>query len=346
MLFSVDVDIHNTKKEAIENVNSENKVNEVKTEAIAASSPKINYSIKQLLIIIIPITTVILFAVIFIPVYVVSKNNDDDKDDKVIINNNNYYIYDGYDEYDEVKTNPIYATLTPKDGYDNIFIFLGGITEVADKYFDFFKSRNTFIPKGTKIYCISGQLREMQYMIDYGAPPQYTTVPGWFNVDKFANLVPENDFTQAKESLKIVLDEIDRIKTEENIDYKNIYLGGFSQGAVMTNYVLLNSRHELGGYIAFSGYVFDHDLSANTVIYTLTEAQQSKIDSKKDYHILATHSFNDNRVFYKNAAESYQEYYKKYTDFKLLSFGEIEHYLETQPILPIVRKWLRNRMNK
>ena len=52
------------------------------------------------------------------------------------------------------------------------------------------------------------------------------------------------------------------------------------------------------------------------------------------------------KVFYKNAAESYQEYYKKYTDFKLLSFGEIEHYLETQPILPIVRKWLRNRMNK
>ena len=347
MLSSVDVDIHNTKKEALENVSNLNKVDEVKTEAIVTSSPKNNFSFKQLLIIIIPITTVILFAVIFIPVYVVNKNNDDDdKDDKVIINNNNYYIYDEHDEYDEVITNETYATLTPKDGYDNIFIFLGGITEFANNYFDFFKGRNTFIPKGTKIYSISGQIREMQYMIDYGAPPQYTTVPGWFNVDKFANLVPENDFTQAKESLKIVLDEIDRIKTEENIDYKNIYLGGFSQGAVMTNYVLLNSRHELGGYIAFSGYVFDHDLSANTVIYNLSPTQQSKIDSRKDYHILATHSFNDDRVFYKNSAESYQEYYKKYTDFKLLSFGELEHYFETQPIFPEVRKWLRKRMNK
>ena len=344
MLSSVDVDIHNTKKEALENVSNLNKVDEVKTEAIVTSSPKNNFSFKQLLIIIIPITTVILFAVIFIPVYVVNKNNDDD--DKVIINNNNYYIYDEHDEYDEVITNETYATLTPKDGYDNIFIFLGGITEFANKYFDFFKGRNTFIPKGTKIYSISGQIREMQYMIDYGAPPQYSTVPGWFNVDKFANLVPENDFTQAKESLKIVLDEIDKIKTEENIDYKNIYLGGFSQGAVMTNYVLLNSRHELGGYIAFSGYVFDHDLSANTVIYNLSPTQQSKIDSRKDYHILATHSFNDDRVFYKNSAESYQEYYKKYTDFKLLSFGELEHYFETQPIFPEVRKWLRKRMNK
>ena len=32
---------------------------------------------------------------------------------------------------------------------DNIFIFLGGISDVATKYFDFFKSTNTFIPKGT-----------------------------------------------------------------------------------------------------------------------------------------------------------------------------------------------------
>ena len=199
MLSSVDVDIHNTKKEALENVSNLNKVDEVKTEAIVTSSPKNNFSFKQLLIIIIPITTVILFAVIFIPVYVVNKNNDDDdKDDKVIINNNNYYIYDEHDEYDEVITNETYATLTPKDGYDNIFIFLGGITEFANKYFDFFKGRNTFIPKGTKIYSISGQIREMQYMIDYGFSPPYTTVPGWFNVDSSANLVPENDFTQAK----------------------------------------------------------------------------------------------------------------------------------------------------
>ena len=32
------------------------------------------------------------------------------------------------------------------------------------------------------------------------------------------------DFTEAKESLNIMLGEIDRIKSVENVDYKKIYL--------------------------------------------------------------------------------------------------------------------------
>ena len=49
----------------------------------------------------------------------------------------------------------------------------------------------------------------------------------------------------------------------------------------MTNYLLLNSRNELGGYIAFSGYVFDHDFPSNTLAIPITETQKSKLDSKK-----------------------------------------------------------------
>ena len=75
-----------------------------------------------------------------------------------------------------------------------IFIFLGGISDVSNKYFDFFKSESTFIPKGTKIYSLSGAPRQMQFMIDYY---NYTDpVPGWFNIDSQANLYPEkNNFT-------------------------------------------------------------------------------------------------------------------------------------------------------
>ena len=49
----------------------------------------------------------------------------------------------------------------------------------------------------------------------------------------------------------------------------------------MTNYLLLNSRNELGGYIAFSGYGFDHDFPSNTLAIPITETQKSKLDSKK-----------------------------------------------------------------
>ena len=146
--------------------------------------------------------------------------------------------------------------------------------------------------------------------------------------------------------MKLVIDEIERIKTIENVDYKKIYLSGFSQGAMMTNYILLNLEHELGGYIAFSGYVFDHDFLENQVIYDLSNTQKDKLAAKKDYHILATHSFGDNAVFYQLSAESYRFYYHDYTDFKLLSFGYLPHVLPQQPMHPYVKKWLRESMGK
>ena len=331
------VDIHNTKKEEIEKSN--NGVYEENKE----SPQKYYCSIKQLLIIVIPITVVLLFAAIFIPVYIMDKKNDDKEEPT--INNNYYYENDGYDEYEENVVNVTYAILTPKNGYTDILIFLGGISDISTKYFEFFKSSNTFVPVGTKIYFLSGQLREMQFMIDYYGNSD--PVPGWFNIDSSATLRPtEHDFAEARKSLNLVLDEIDRIHNIENIDYKNIYLSGFSQGAMMTNYILLNSRHELGGYIAFSGYVFDHDFSENNVIYDLNSDQKSKLEKAKNYHILATHSFADNAVFYQLSAESYRFYYHDYTDFKLLSFGMLPHVLPQQPMHPYVKKWLRESMGK
>ena len=317
-----------------------------------AQSSKCPCSVAQLLAICIPIAAVLLFAAIFVPIYVVNHNDDDDcktyptntNPNTNTNNTNNTNSTDEFDEYEENVVNVTYATFTPKGGYDNIFIFLGGISDVSNLYFDFFRSKNTFIPKGTKIYFLSGPLRQVQFMIDYY---NYTNpVPAWFNIDSQANLVPANDFTQAKESLELVLNEIDRIKNAENVDYKKIYLGGFSQGAMMTNYILLNSRHELGGYLAFSGYVFDHDFSSNQVITTLSDAQKQKLAARKDYHILATNSFADNRVYYQLASPTYQYYFTSYTDFRLISFGEIQHLFMEQPIHDTVRAWLKKSMGK
>ena len=145
-----------------------------------------------------------MFAVIFIPVYIKSKDDDDDD-----------VIKEEFEEFNENVVNVTYATLTPKNGYDNILIFLGGISDVSDKYFSFFKSENTFVPKGTKIYFLSGSPRVMTYMIDrynYSYP-----VPGWFNVDSQGQLDPDEGYTEAKKSLNLVLDEIDRIKNVENV---------------------------------------------------------------------------------------------------------------------------------
>ena len=300
-------------------------------------------TIKRLLILFISISVILLITIIFILAFAVNKKNKNNNNEDINITK----VSDTEDEYDEFESNDVnltYAVLTPKGGYDNIFIFLGGISEFARKYFSFFKSNSTFVPKGTKIYLLSGQIRQMQFMIDkYGLP---FPVPGWFNVDTNGNLIPNNNFTEAKKSLELVLDEIDRIRNDDKVDYKNIYLGGFSQGAIMTNYILLNSRHELGGYLPFSGYVFDHEFSSNKLITNLTSVQISKLEARKNYHILATHSFADDTVFYNLAAESYSIYFRNYTDFTLLSFGNIGHEFEEQPIFHHVRNWLKKSMGK
>ena len=65
------------------------------------------------------------YSVIFIPVYLKSKDDDDDGDEET------------YDEYTEVVTNVTYATLTPKDGYDNIFILMSFVYLLNSIYFFF-----------------------------------------------------------------------------------------------------------------------------------------------------------------------------------------------------------------
>ena len=309
------------------------------------SNKKCPCSTLQLAIIIIPITVVILFCAIFIPIYV--KNHDCDKKEECdnILDESSSNSIDEFEEYIKDYT---FATLTPKNGYDTIYIFLGGITEPSNKYLNFFKSKDTIIPKKTKIYFLSGEMRKIKFMenLNYFDP-----VPCWFNVDSIGNLVCDgcsDKFEEAKKSLNIVLDKIDEIATEEKMDYKKIFLGGFSQGGIMTNYVLLNSRHELGGYTAFSGYILDHNFNDNSVIpeSSLTDTQKSILESKKDYHILATHSFNDKTVFYPNSVESYYTYYKYYTDFRLYSFGNLDHEFITQPVLPVVKTWLKEKMGK
>lgn len=314
----------------------------------------------QILAIVVPLALLGLFCAIFLPIYLTQKdrkkktkliyiasNNTQDNETDVSSDEEPELIEDlEFDEFYENVTNYTYAVLTPKDGYDNIYIFLGGIAEVSNKYFDFFKSNSTIVPKGTKIYFLSGRIRPIKFVEKYNITDP---VPCWFNVNATGKLICdgcETDFDQAKESLNIILDAIDRIAAEEKMSYDKIYLGGFSQGAIMTNYVMMNSRHELGGYTAFSGYFLDHNFPDNYVLKEFSDTQKQLLESRKNYHMVASHSFNDEDVPYPTSVESYYTYYKEFTDFNLYSFGELLHNFPNQPVLPYVRLWLKQRMGK
>ena len=250
------------------------------------------------------------------------------------------------EEYDTFKIDVLdlrSLTLTPINGYDSIYIHLGGIMEVIGTFTSFFKSKSTFIPKGTKIYYFAGKISKINYV------ENFPFAPNWFNVDKNGNLICDNcndQYKEAKESLYYIQNKIEEIHVKENIAYDKIYLGGFSQGAIMTNYVLLNFNYKLAGYLAFSGYIFHHSFPPNYVQTNLTFTQKVILLARKDYHILATHSFNDNSVPYSRAIEAYYTYFRNFTDFKLLSFGQIGHEFITQPTHPFVKKWLKESMGK
>ena len=246
---------------------------------------------------------------------------------------------------EEIK-NYSYATLTPKTGYDNILIFLGDISNNSTYYFSFFENNETtFVPEKTKIICLSGNMRKVQYMIDYYN--NENDVPAWFNVDKNGTLIYEgNDpFIEAKESKELILNQIDESVKEVNNDYSKVFLGGFGQGAVMTNYVMLNSKNELGGYLPFNGYIFDdHFSSTFTVIQNLNNEQLEILNDKKDYYICASNSYSDEILPISVVISQYDSYFINYTNTLHFSFGIVGHVLETQPTLPMVKLWLKERM--
>ena len=120
-------------------------------------------SIGQLLAIFIPLTLLGLFCAIFLPIYltrdnhrnkliIITENSTEPVDNSSININNTSIEEKEFDEFEEYVENYTYAILTPKDGYDNILIFLVGISNVANQYVEFFKSNSTIVPKGTKIY--------------------------------------------------------------------------------------------------------------------------------------------------------------------------------------------------
>ena len=73
----------------------------------------------------------------------------------------------------------------------------------------------------------------------------------------------------------------------------------------MRSYILLNSRYELGGYLIFSLYIFDHHFLFNYALYNLTDEQKQILESKKNYHIISTLSYSDDVVAYSIVSDAY-----------------------------------------
>jgi len=281
-------------------------------------------STKQWVMIIIPIASVILYLAIFLPIYF---RNKGDKFKVVIVNDDNttnskFNFIEEYIQYKEKIINNSYSTLTPDNGYDKIYIHLLDINETSNKYFDFFKSRRTFVPQSTKIIFLSAE-----------------SSLSWFNIN-------ENDisFDEIKNSTNQILNKIDKISNEEKINYDKIFIGGYGQGGVMVNSIILNSKHEYGGFLPLSGYILDNGFLYKNISINLTKEQKEVLGHKKSYKIFATYPLNNQDKYKTRTIQNYLAYYGEFTNFNLHVYRALKKEFLEQPIFPIIKQWLKDIM--
>lgn len=103
----------------------------------------------------------------------------------------------------------------------------------------------------TDLFGLADQLPDDYYIIS--ARGQYTLGPGryaWYNVD-FSTGKPVFNAEQERSSRAVIKSFIDEIRKKYQL--KEIYLGGFSQGAIMSYAVGLTSPESVSGIFAIGG---------------------------------------------------------------------------------------------
>ena len=279
---------------------------------------------KQLAMIIIPIASIIIYLAIFLPIYF---RNKGDRFKVIIVNDDNstnskLNLIEEYIQLKENVVNNSYSTLTPEKGYDKIYIHLGDINETSNKYFDFFKSNRSFIPSNTKIIILSAE-----------------SSLSWFNINEEYIL-----FDEVKNSTNQILNKIDKISSEEKINYNKIFIGGYGQGGVMVNSIILNSKNEFGGFISLSGFILDYGFLNNSISTNLTNEQKEILEHKKSYQIFVTYSLNNQDIYKARNIQNYLAYYGEFTNFNLYIYKTLKNEFLDQPIFPIIKQWLKGIM--
>lgn len=146
------------------------------------------------------------------------------------------------------------------------------------------------------LFSVAGQLPADAYII--AARGQYTLGEGryaWYNVD-FSTGKPVINAEQEAASREVIRAFINQVKRKYQID--ELYLGGFSQGAIMSYSVGLTRPNEVQGIISLSGRILDE-----------IKPFVKKDDHLKQLKIFIAHGVQDNMlpIHYARAAKEYLE---------------------------------------
>lgn len=104
------------------------------------------------------------------------------------------------------------------------------------------------------LFSFAEDLPDEFYVISVRAT--HTLSPGmyaWYAID-FVNMEKFNNVPQALESRNQLVKLMDEISAQENLDKENIFLCGFSQGAILSYSIALNFPEKVKNIAILSGY--------------------------------------------------------------------------------------------
>lgn len=147
---------------------------------------------------------------------------------------------------------------------------------------------------------------------------------GWYEIT-FQGGIPKIDLEQQKKSHQFLLEFLDQLQDEYPFDQNKVWIGGFSQGAVMSYSVGLEHPDRFKGIIALSGRLLEE-----------TKQNMGTSVGTQKQNIYIAHGTNDN-VISINAARSAKEF--------LESSGRTPHYQEYAEGHTISREILKDLVN-
>jgi phospholipase/carboxylesterase len=133
------------------------------------------------------------------------------------------------------------------------------------------------------LFSFANQLPDQFLVVSARAP--FSIAEGsykWYEVD-FSTGKPVIDAQQAEKSRNILLQFINQLAEKHRIDTQQVYLGGFSQGAIMSYSVGLTRPDKVKGIIALSGRVLEQ-----------IKPNMAEMAQFKNFKALIIHGKNDN----------------------------------------------------
>ncbi|MCW7488438.1 alpha/beta hydrolase [Leptospira meyeri] len=200
-----------------------------------------------------------------------------------------------------------YLVRKPKVSIENppLLLLLHGVGSNEEDLF----SLSNYLPESLLVVSVRGPL-----ILGTGSY-------GWYEV-LFTTGQPKINLEQEAESRKLLLQFLEYLKTNYQFDESNVWIGGFSQGAIMSYSIGLLHPEKVKGIIALSGRL----LEENKIQVKVSE----KVLDKK---IFISHGTND-RVLSVEYARSVKGY--------LESIGLHPHYQEYEEGHSINREMLKD----